>query len=158
MDTEQQLEQMSDRLAELQTQIEVAQQDLDRRDAAFVNHITRLNEVIGAECSTEDLTYDAIRRLREKAERMQSIQDVIDGSFEPDAELVRQFACAIGSAKFDVNSLLTRAEMLASVHSRNAEMYRQLAHKQARIAELEDERLQLITKLEKATNDETATD
>jgi len=130
---------LSARLSEFQTQVEVAGEALQLKDLEFVSFLHELQEAIGGEFTTRESALDCIRRIRAKGDLMQTIFDVIDGAFEPDAELLRRVACALGTSQLDVGSVLAQANGLGSVQAKNIELFRQLRTAQVRVAELEEE-------------------
>lgn len=130
---------LSDRLHEMQTRVEVMGEELERRQDEFVAFLGRLSEAMGVDSlGGESGTLDFLRRLRAKAELVDTLRSVLNGDFSPDLELRKRVACALGVASFSVGDILDRAQVLASVHVKNAEMFRDLVALRAELDELRE--------------------
>lgn len=132
---------LADWLVAMQERVEIAQEDLDRRDAALQEHFCKLAEAAGLSSAagmTEEIVLEQIRVLRRKADLVALFDDVRAGKFDPDAELLRRVACAAGTSTVgDVKSVLERVNTLASLPGKVAELLCRLTESEARIEELE---------------------
>lgn len=129
---------LGDRLCEMQTRVEVAQADLDRRQLAMEQHLRELAEVSGVhldEC-TEEKVMASLRKLRVLAEQMNTIHEVQAGRFSPDNELVRRVACAVGTSSFDLKELLALLGKAAGYRGQVANLSSKLDGKDAQIEAL----------------------
>ncbi len=133
----------SKRLREMQTRVELAQEDLNRRDLELQSHFADLADAIGVKL--EDLTaesvVEAIRVQRSLAERMRVFRDVMDGNFDPDVELTRRVACALGTSHTDLKSILTRLTDIPQLRRENARLTRENVDVKEMEAQLDDHRV-----------------
>jgi hypothetical protein len=115
---------MADRLAEFQTQIEVAAQALDRKDSELFEFIGKLHNTMGGAtrptCESEAM--DRLRVIRAQADKYLAIRDALSGNLDVDATLLKRLACAMGTAELDVESVIGRANALAKVHQERTEL------------------------------------
>ena len=135
------LDQMSERLAEHQTQIEVMAEALNKKDADLLAFVDRLHENMGGELKldSEAAALSRLRVIRGQAERYTAIMDMIHGDYDADAALLKRVACALGTADFEVNHIISRAGHLAAAHVRELALKRELADAKQEIEELKDE-------------------
>ena len=135
------LDQMSERLAEHQTQIEVMAEALNKKDADLLAFVDRLHENMGGELKldSEAAALSRLRVIRGQAERYTAIMDMIHGDYDADAALLKRVACALGTADFEVNHIISRAGHLAAAHSREMALKRELADAKTEIEGLKEE-------------------
>jgi len=100
---------LSDQLFNLQTLVEVAQEDLAQRDAHFAEHIGKVRELLGP-IGSEDDFYEALR----KAGQMRTLCHVALGQLAKGARM----AAVVGR-------LDDYAESLAGMHTANAGLFRE---------------------------------
>lgn len=135
-------DQLADRLHEMQVRVELAQQDLDRRDRQFLEHVQKLADALGLEYEkvTEQVVLDEIRAVRSKGERLDLFYDVASGNFDPDRELLRRVACAVGTATVgDVKATLERLGALTAMPGKVANLERELAETKAELMDLRED-------------------
>ena len=132
---------MSDRLHEHQTQIEVMSEALNQKDTNMLELVGRLHENMGGTRvpKNEDDALVRLRSIRAQADRYQEIIAMVHGEYDADNALLKRVACALGTADFEVNHIISRAGHLAAAHSRELALKRELAEAKTEIAELEDE-------------------
>ena len=125
-DAEELLGQMSERLHEMQTTVEVQAEALEKSDRQLMDFIGKLNQIIGGEVANEEGAIARMEQLRRKADRLDAVAKVLDGNYSPDEAFRRDLACALRRKDADHAGLLLRAAELADVEQKNAELFRQL--------------------------------
>lgn len=137
---------LSDRLAEFQTQVEVAAEALTRKDVELLEFISRLHETMGgidgsrSAPKNEAEALDDLRDIREGADQYMAVLDVINGVFDADEHLLKRMACAAGCSQWDADTVIKRVGYLAAMQSTNAGLQRELAASRGKVEELEEER------------------
>lgn len=116
-------ERLSDQLFNLQTNVEVAQEDLARRDQAYFEHIGKVRKLLGPIGSEDDL-YEAIRR----AGLMRTLS----------VFALRQLAGG-GRVAPILKRLDDYADSLAGMQTANAKLYRENIALQQELAALKNE-------------------
>lgn len=134
-----QINDLGDRLVEQQTRIELMQVEIVTKDEEYLKFISELHEHMGESVTGRDHTLQYVAGLRAQAETMQTIQIMLAGQYDADAALLRRLACAMGTSHMDLNSVVQRAGVLSQVNVRNAELERLVRQKEDKIDELEDE-------------------
>lgn len=132
---------MSNRLAEFQTQIEVAAQALDKKDIELFHFISRLHNTMGGETqpANESEALDRLRVIRAQADKYLAIRDALAGSLDVDAVLLKRLACAMGTSEIDCEAVIGRANALAKVHVTNGELNRENERLRAEVDRLDDD-------------------
>lgn len=137
-------EQLSTRCAEHQTHVEVANEAMNRNEAALMEFLRRLHHTMGGkkEPTCEEDTIADLRRIRAQSDMYLNIRAMLAGRFNADEALVRRIACAVGTSMLDVDSVVERAGQLSQVHAENIRLNQELEKAQRRIEALdaEDER------------------
>jgi len=100
---------LSDQLHKMQVRAEVAQQDLERRDQAYFEHIGKVRELLGNVSSEDDL-YEHLRRASMvRAMTALALRQLVKGSV-----LARV-----------LDSIFDYADQGASMHTANAKLFRE---------------------------------
>lgn len=110
---------LSDRLHEMQVRVEAAQEDANRVDAEFRQIVGKIAEAIDLGEQQDRSLHGMLSRigdLRRKAEIVDLFDRVRGGRFDPDKELLRRVACAVGTATVGtVDTVLKRVNALAGM-------------------------------------------
>lgn len=119
---------MSDRLAEFQIQIEVAAEALAQKDAELFEFIERLHNTMGGltrpTCESDAL--DRLRVIRAQADKYVVIRDALAGRIDPDAMLIRNLACAMGTAELNAVAIIARAQTLVKTNHLNTQLVQEV--------------------------------
>lgn len=135
------LEAMSDRLAEHQTRVEVMSEMLDRSDADLLALIARLQDAAGLERANVEALVDGLRSMRYRVDMLERIRDILAGAvIDPGSELLRNLSTAFGMER-DANGedIVQRGMELAEAHTRAAALYRENIELRAQLAKDDEE-------------------
>lgn len=123
---------------DMQARVETAQEDLDRREAAFARHLESLAKAAGMTESevTEAQVLNRIAALRELAERVRLFDRVTRGEFSPDDELRRRVACALGMSSRDMKAIVAQLNVVPELRTERERLTRELDAEKARSAHL----------------------
>jgi hypothetical protein len=140
MKAAEQLDAMSERLFEAQTQIEVMADALEQKDKALLEFVGRLHENMGGDLKldSEAAALSRLRVIREQAERFTAIMDVVEGRYGADEQLLKRVACALGTSNFSAANVISRASQLAGAHLKVIQLERQVASMQQELDEAEN--------------------
>lgn len=138
---EAQLTDMSERLHEMQVTVEVQSEALTQKDVELMEFVHKLHETMGGEkrLNSEADALARLRELRGNSDTYLAIRAVIRGNYDPDAELLRRLACAVGTSQLDVDSVIRRAAQLSTALTKNAGLQYELRNAKSLIEELEEE-------------------
>ena len=120
------LEQQSERLFELQTTIEVQAEALGKTDEQLMAFVAKLNGIMGGEVANEEGAIARLTWLRAEAVKMEAVRDIVNDCYDADGQLLMSLGAALRMKGEYQNSaaVLKRAEQLADVETKNAELYR----------------------------------
>lgn len=126
-------------LLNAQRTVEVMGASLTQKDNAFIEFIDQIHNVMGGtmRITSEADAMKRLRELRAHADQYVAIREVLAGRFDPDAQLLKQIACAAGCSQFDIDSLRNRVSHLAGVLGENVKLSNELRAAKAKIEELE---------------------
>lgn len=135
---------LEDRLHGMQVLVETAQVDLDRVTADHRQIVDSILGLLDLDPERHDVTLHSmlsrLGTLRRKAEIVDLFDRVRGGRFDPDKELLRRVACAVGTATVgDTGAVLQRVNALAGMPGKISKLERALRDERDRVECLRDE-------------------
>ena len=117
---------LSNQCAMHQASAEVAQEGAMKYRAEFLEFANEIIGATGQEFDDLNKVADYVRDMRRKVDKYHHIINVMNDKFNPDEQLLRRMACALGTSQLDPNTVIARVDDLTTIKREKQAVERKL--------------------------------